>query len=327
MEAWHADAVHALTTTTTDLDHARSIIQRHFYTNDVDMLSPAPWRAEFHVAPRGPVTLGDMSFGADVRMRFGELGAYHVDVPLSGDLAWRQAPRDVMLATPQRAAVFQPVGDTTLERWSGDCRILAVKIEPVALEQELAAMLDAPVAAPVRFEPLFNLSAGAGATWLRLLKLISVDARLPDGLTSHPGVGERLRDSLVSGLLVAADHQYRHLLDGEGNPAASPRAVRRVVEAVRAEPQRSYTVGDLSRIALVSRRSLQYAFQRHLNTTPMAYLRDVRLDLAHEMLRRADPAVTTVAEIAYQAGFAHLGRFAAGYRARFGISPSSTLRG
>ena len=48
---------------------------------------------------------------------FGELGAYHVDLPLAGELAWRQGTSDPMLATPSTAGVFQPVGDTTLEEW------------------------------------------------------------------------------------------------------------------------------------------------------------------------------------------------------------------
>jgi len=46
-------------------------------------------------------------------------------------------------------------------------------------------------------------------------------------------------------------------------------------------------------------------------------LRGVRLELARRML--ADPAaLTTVADAAMEAGFSHLGRFAADYRRRFG---------
>ncbi len=326
MAAWHAGTVQSVTMTTSDLDQARSLIRDHFYSHAVDVLSPAPWRAEFHVATGDAVTVGDCYFGADVRMRFGDLGAYHVDVPLTGELVWRQAPRELSVATPTCAAVFQPVGECTLERWSGDCQLLAVKIEQEALERELAAMLDAPVVQRVMFAPTFDLSRGEGASWLRLLKLISVDAREQQSLLHHPEVGDRLRDSVITGLLLAGHHQYRPMLDGAGAVAASPRAVRRVVEAVRADPQRAYTIGELARIALVSRRSLQYAFQRHLGTTPMAYLRDVRLELSHEMLRDCDPAVTTVADVAYRSGFAHLGRFAAAYRTRFGVSPSTTLR-
>jgi len=47
---------------------------------------------------------------------------------------------------------------------------------------------------------------------------------------------------------------------------------------------------------------------------------------ANEALRRSDPARVTVSAVAHRWGFAHLGRFASAYRARFGESPSVTLR-
>jgi AraC-like DNA-binding protein len=51
----------------------------------------------------------------------------------------------------------------------------------------------------------------------------------------------------------------------------------------------------------------------------------VRLDRAQAQLSRPPSADTTVADIAHRWGFAHLGRFAAAYRARFGSTPSQTL--
>jgi transcriptional regulator GlxA family with amidase domain len=58
----------------------------------------------------------------------------------------------------------------------------------------------------------------------------------------------------------------------------------------------------------------------------MVYLRQVRLDRTRDALLAADPTRVTVAAIANWWGFAHLGRFASVYRARFGERPSDTLR-
>jgi transcriptional regulator GlxA family with amidase domain len=59
----------------------------------------------------------------------------------------------------------------------------------------------------------------------------------------------------------------------------------------------------------------------------MSYLRQHRLDLVHDELRRVDPATgAKVTDVALRYGFAHTGRFAASYRERFGESPSTTLR-
>src|SRR5215207_11122366 len=91
--------VPALKMTTSDANEASTVLEQHFYANTLDVLSPGSWRAGFDIAPAGLVTLGDLHFGIDVRMTFGELGSYHVDVPLSGELAWRQGRSDRRLAT------------------------------------------------------------------------------------------------------------------------------------------------------------------------------------------------------------------------------------
>ncbi|MDG4864145.1 helix-turn-helix transcriptional regulator, partial [Streptomyces sp. T-3] len=78
--------------------------------------------------------------------------------------------------------------------------------------------------------------------------------------------------------------------------------------------------------ARVSPRALQEAFRRHLDTTPLGYLRDVRLERAHQDLQTAArDGSATVSDVAYRWGFANLGRFAASYRSRYGHPPSMTL--
>ncbi|MGW4686533.1 helix-turn-helix domain-containing protein [Streptomyces sp. NPDC004244] len=75
-------------------------------------------------------------------------------------------------------------------------------------------------------------------------------------------------------------------------------------------------------------RALQYAFARRAATTPLAYLRRVRLAPVHAELTAAAPADggVTVTEVAARWGFTHAGRFAAAYRNAYGASPSQTLR-
>jgi AraC-like DNA-binding protein len=65
-----------------------------------------------------------------------------------------------------------------------------------------------------------------------------------------------------------------------------------------------------------------------VDTTPLAYLRSVRMERAHRELQSADQSEgVSVAGVAAKWGFTHLGRFAIDYRRRFGIYPSQTLRG
>jgi transcriptional regulator GlxA family with amidase domain len=127
---------------------------------------------------------------------------------------------------------------------------------------------------------------------------------------------------LATGLLFAQRHSYTEALQGGGVPAPL-RSVRRVIDVVQGDPQEPYTVGDLARVAGVSARRLQEAFREHLGSTPMEYLRSVRLDRVHEELQGGTAGVT---EAAYRWGFTHLGRFASAYRERFGVLPSVTAR-
>ena len=70
---------------------------------------------------------------------------------------------------------------------------------------------------------------------------------------------------------------------------------------------------------------MQLAFRRHLDTTPLGYLRRVRLDYAHRQLAAADPRYESVTAVAYRWGFSS-SRFAAYYRQAYGVLPSQTLR-
>lgn len=105
-------------------------------------------------------------------------------------------------------------------------------------------------------------------------------------------------------------------------------SVRRAVAFMEANPDVDVSVADVARAGYVSVRALQLAFRRHLDTTPMRYLRRVRLDLARTDLRAALPGDgTTVTAVAIRWGYADLSRFAAEYRTAHGEHPHVTLRG
>jgi AraC family ethanolamine operon transcriptional activator len=76
----------------------------------------------------------------------------------------------------------------------------------------------------------------------------------------------------------------------------------------------------------VPERTFRIRCVKSLGMSPGNYARLRRLNLVRNVLRRADPAATTVAEVARRHGFSELDRFAGAYRAVFGEAPSATLR-
>jgi len=83
----------------------------------------------------------------------------------------------------------------------------------------------------------------------------------------------------------------------------------------------------LAQIARVRPRTLETHFKMFLRTTPLGWVRRMRLARARRELLRADPQATvTVTSIAIGCGFTQLGRFAVQYRRAFGETPSATIQ-
>ena len=108
---------------------------------------------------------------------------------------------------------------------------------------------------------------------------------------------------------------------------ANPDTLRRAIAFIEANPERDIALVDIARAASVTTRAVQLAFRRHLNTTPMAYLRRVRLEQAHQQLQRSNPQDgLTVTRVAVDWGFPSPSRFASLYRAAYGRPPSHSLK-
>jgi transcriptional regulator GlxA family with amidase domain len=107
---------------------------------------------------------------------------------------------------------------------------------------------------------------------------------------------------------------------------SSPATLRRAVAFIDEHADRHLTVADIAAASFVTVRAVQLAFRRHLDVTPMAYLRRVRLRRAHLDLLAADPARESVIAVAYRWKFSSASRFTAYYRSTYGVLPSHTLR-
>ncbi|MEU2241851.1 AraC family transcriptional regulator [Streptomyces sp. NPDC018338] len=312
---------------TGDVDEAREELDARYYANRMDVVDRErrPFAARFDTVALGPLVIGDLSCGADVRMSFGELGAYHLNAPLSGRMEMRQGSGPPVVATATEALLLDPAGDTFLDRWTGDCRTLSVKIGAAELRDRLERLLGRPASGPLAFAPRLDISRGPGLSWVRFARQVAFEALAGEGLARHELVARPLQEALLNGLLLAAEHPWREALAHPGE-ARRPAPVKRAMDAVRERPEHPFTTTELAALARVSVRRLQESFREYVGMSPMAYVREVRLDRVREELRAAAPDEVTVSEVAWRWGFAHQGRFAARYREKYGESPSHTLR-
>jgi AraC-like DNA-binding protein len=309
-----------------DLDEFHDLCVRFFYPIRLELQGQSDqFRVSFQAANIGAVTVGLMRYRQTLRIIADDLvTSYHVNLPLNGRMV--STHRNVTVTADRgRATVYQPFGPASFDPRPDECRLLTVKIDRAVLENRLQETLDHEIPEPVAMAPSMDVSTGPGRSWAQLAGLLATDAASSGSLTGNPIMADRLVESLIGGLLVAVDHPYREELT---RPERSwrPRPLQRAIDAMETDPAHPFSVVELARLADVSVRTLQAIFHRHTGLAPTAYLRELRLSRAHEELRRAGSGGTTVALVANRWGFCHLGRFAAAYRQRYGVSPSVTLR-
>ena len=143
-------------------------------------------------------------------------------------------------------------------------------------------------------------------------------ARRDPTLLSTPAVVASVSDFLLDSLLRAPNAPGSQQDTTNTHWALVQRCVTLVNDARDEAP----TVTQLCAATGVSRRTLQNAFLRVLDMSPLAYIKAVRLKQAREALKNA----RSVTDAATACGFWHFGHFSQDYQALFGERPSDTLR-
>src|SRR5690606_26227317 len=163
------------------------------------------------------------------------------------------------------------------KHWVGPCTQLMVQVDRRALERVLAAELDRDCADMIKFDQTIHDEQIGHA-------LGSVVRSLWQDLSDKPGLQQwRVPPSLPRNLLVAilglVPHNYSAEFQNGVTPAA-PYYVKRAEEYIRANVRNVIEIEQLVEVSGVSSRSLYYGFRRWRGTTPMSYLRNLRLSLA-----------------------------------------------
>ncbi|WP_369829366.1 AraC family transcriptional regulator [Mycobacterium sp. 1165196.3] len=272
----------------------------------------------------GPVTLAEIVVGSDMSMDCCEGCDNYRVLMLSAGRTECVEKGERAPAGPGTAAVFSPQ-DHRETRWVAGANLICFNIDRSAVDDALSDALGRQVTSQIEFTPILPITTAPAQSWINMLGLFKEQFFRPESLLNQPLIGMPFVDSLVRGLLLAAEHPYRDALAGDPRLVA-PRAIRTAVDIIEAEAHLPLTLSLIAARCHVSARSLQLGFRRHLEISPMAYLRQVRLRRAHQNLLESDPSTVTVASVAYRWGFTNLGRFAAAHSARYGEPPVKTLR-
>lgn len=308
-----------------DLDGAKAAVGRDFFTTSMDLVDrTASYDFRFDGVVLGALAVGVAHVSSGLEIGMADLeDCYYVNYSASGSMYARHRRRAVAV-TPGRGAVYHPVGPVTMTT-SDEYASYAVRIDRRAVNEALEEQVGHPVPPDPVLEPHVDLRSSSGRRWDRLVRFLCDEARATPSVLSHPMIAAPLHDAVVAGFAHATEHRWRDTL-GRPTRCWSRTPVRRALEAIRTDPAQPFTPTSLARLAGASTRTLHDGFRRHLDTTPMAYLRLVRLERAHADLRAAEPHGTTVTAVAHRWGFSHVSRFSQAYRRVYGRPPGTTLR-
>ncbi|WP_437731204.1 helix-turn-helix transcriptional regulator [Sorangium sp. So ce1335] len=184
------------------------------------------------------------------------------------------------------------------------CELLGAKVLPAPIAGIVAHTGGYPRAAHAMSPPLYRL----------LDEILGCDARGVSRQLYLEAKGLELMAAMVD-LLEESDRAASPLLS-QHDIACLERA-RRILLARMVDPP---TLPELARHAGLNEVKLKEGFRALFGAPVFAYLRSHRLDEAHRLLRQRACNVT---EVAQRVGYENPSKFAAAFRKRFGVSPST----
>lgn len=212
-----------------------------------------------------------------------------------------------------------PPDQASTQFWEDDLSLIMVLLDREMLDHTISQELGRTITRSVDFDPVVK-DPGI-VPWL-----LQIGNQLNAPMMGHWRVRRDIERSLLTMLLAGVPNSESDNLAQQGHGLA-PYYIRRAEAFIRENAREALTIDAVAKNAGVSPRSLFYGFKRWRNTTPMAFARDARLDIARSELENARARGGTVSQAATDAGFTDLGQFARLYKARFHETPSATLKG
>lgn len=305
------------------LDHVQALSARVFgptrlHTDDADP------EVALQSCQIGHLTLASTRYARDMTVEpVPGKDEYVIQTVISGQCSVEVEGVSVTME-PGSTWVFSPSLSVRLHLEAG-CERFSVVARRHALEDAFRACFNFDPPSPMVFalQPLPD--AQRAGRWRALMTWMRAEAAMREDRHGLAAADTAIEQLCLTTLLVDHFGEDGSLLP-RGYLPSLPAYVRRAIRYLRANLGQPVMMQELAAHCGVCERTLQLGFRKSKNTTPMEYLRVLRLQGARADLQRAIPGRGVVSAIALRHGFTHLSLFAREYRREFGESPSATLR-
>ena len=263
---------------------------------------PLGW-AQFHIVTKGRCFL-EQRYGEPLLLQAGHL----LLLPHGDAHVVRSAGREGRIRAPIRIEFNNAVRIKTNTEDESDTELICGRLKfHAAPDNLIIAALPAAIV----------LRLGPGEPFHRMRMLVqAIDEELEAGRPGATAVAEDLASALFVMMLrghfdqAACSNNLMKIL------AAPPSA--RAVTAMLMAPARAWTLDALAAEARVSRATLVRIFRKAAGLAPLAFLSELRLELARHRLASTN---VSLAKLAAEVGYDSESSFARAFRRRFGVSP------
>ncbi|WP_392396109.1 AraC family transcriptional regulator [Paraburkholderia caledonica] len=300
-----------------------SEVEDHYRKRDIEIkmtpLVRGPFRYKKYTAtPTGFFFRSSEMQTPWIMERRNESDVFLLVVPTTGRPQWTLNTTELVWSSPYivdylnvRSARFSPM-----------TRMDTIALPAESLHRDLAALSGEQSYKRLSFDPTASFT-GQDEKAIRQISaaLKCLLALKPDPRRSPIAVGY-LRQALVSIILERGRHNYRDSIDRVCDDGV-PSRLRRAIEFMQAHAHEPIRLEQIACEAALSVRGLQSAFTRFKSTSPMSYLKGIRLERLRSDL--CDPSVeASCSQILLKWGFSDARRFSKYYQQSFGESPYET---
>lgn len=295
----------------TDVDETREMISRVMQPHDlVPVGSMTNLRAHMDFLRLPGMGIGAIKFG-HMRVNVEAIDGYHLILCCLSGSARIQADNGEAIDIDPRRGYYLPAGAPLRGEFSADCEQFVMRVDAETWRTQTGASSS-------RLNSVIDLSNPKLQPWLVTIRdLLAVPATI-GFIQAHDSVA-RSYEQLLLHLLIAG----QGMKDAPGKGVA-PAVVTRAERYLKENSEEPLRLEDIAQAIGVPARTLLLSFQRFRGTSPMRYLRDLRLDRARALLAQGVGG-TSVTNVALDCGFTHFGRFSQYYGQRYGEAPSETL--
>lgn len=203
--------------------------------------------------------------------------------------------------------------------------ILGITVERDVFERALAATECPDEVDAMLKHPVVHMSPQRFAESRRRLLAMFCEALADNDLISTPEREAQFEQAMLEELLglfadPTCDRNQRH------KSSMRNFVVEKCHRLTVSDAYSAPSVIDLCQRLRISRRTMQNSFRSVAETTPLNYLRSIRLNGTRRELMSTAPSELSIGDAAARWGFFHLSHFAADYQELFGELPSHTQR-